>query len=67
MTIKNTAVATSFLLAMGLSSIGFAETKTVDVDGVAVECITAAAAEAMSDEDKSKLTMPICEDLQKQE
>lgn len=67
MTIKNTAVATSFLLAMGLSSIGFAETKTIDIDGVAVECITAAAVEAMTEEDKSKLTMPICEDLQKQE
>ncbi|WP_299872872.1 hypothetical protein [uncultured Cocleimonas sp.] len=58
MTIKNTIVATSFLLALGTSLPGFAETKAEDAP--APICVTAAEVEAMSDEDKAKLTLPIC-------
>ncbi len=67
MTIKKTAIATSLLLAMGLSSSVFAETKVLDGDAVTIECITAAEVEAMSDEDKAKLTLPVCENVEKNE
>lgn len=58
MTIKNTIVATSFLLAVGSSLPGFAETKAEEV--VAPICVTAEDFAAMSDEDKAKLTLPVC-------
>ncbi|MEH6455721.1 MAG: hypothetical protein V7749_05330 [Cocleimonas sp.] len=62
MTIKKTAITTSLLLAMGLSMPGFAETKTemVDGDAVTIECITLAEVDLMTDEDKAKLTLPVC-------
>ena len=69
MTIKKTVVATSFLLAMGFSLPGFAGTKTEVVDGdtVTIECIPAAEVDAMTDEDKAKLTLPVCENVEKNE
>lgn len=63
MTIKKTAIATSLLLAMGFSAPGFAETSSVMVDGNAVECVPVADIEAMTEEDKAKLTLPVCEVL----
>ena len=50
---------------MGASLPGFAESKTEDT--VSIECITAAEVAAMTDEDKVKLTLPICEDVQKED
>ena len=71
MTIKNTAVATSMLLAMGLSSPVFAETKTqpevLDGDTVTIECITQAEVDLMTDVDKANLKLPVCEDVEKSE
>lgn len=69
MTIKKTVITTSLLLAMSFSAPGFAENKPeiVDGDGVTIECITAADVDAMTDEDKAKLTLPICEAIQKNE
>lgn len=66
MTIKKTIVATSFLLAMGASLPGFAESKTEVVDGdtVTIECITAAEVAAMTDDEKVKLTLPVCADAE---
>ena len=69
MTIKKTAVATSILLAMGFSLPGFAETKpqsvVVDGDAVTIECITKAEVDMMSDEDRAKLTLPVCAEIEK--
>ena len=69
MTIRKTAVATSILLAMGLSLPGFAETKPdpvmVDGDAVIIECITKAEVDMMSDEDRANLKLPVCEDVEK--
>ena len=69
MTIKETAVATSILLAMGLSLPGFAETKAqpvvVDGDAVTIDCITKAEVDTMSDEDRANLKLPICEEVEK--
>lgn len=67
MTIQKTVVATSFILAMGFSLPGFAETKAVEEDAVTMECVTAAEVDAMTDEDKAKLTLPICENMEKNE
>ena len=68
MTIKKTVVATSFILAMGFSLPGLAETKVemVDADTVTIECITAAEVDAMTDEDKAKLTLPVCENIEEE-
>ena len=67
MTLKNTMITTSFLLAMGASLPGFAETKAEMVDGdtVSIECVVAADVAAMTAEDKAKLTLPVCEDTLK--
>ncbi|MGK0271881.1 MAG: hypothetical protein ACI88H_002547, partial [Cocleimonas sp.] len=48
---------------------GFSETKAevVDGDAVTIECITMAEVDLMTDEDKAKLTLPVCEDVQKNE
>lgn len=69
MTIKKTAVTTSFLLAMGLSTPGFADDKVEVIDGdkVTIECITQTEVDLMTDEDKAKLTLPICEEMMKEE
>ncbi|MEH6457372.1 MAG: hypothetical protein V7749_13665 [Cocleimonas sp.] len=48
---------------MGFSAPGFAETSSVMVDGNAVDCVPAADIEAMTEEDKAKLTLPVCEVL----
>ena len=67
MTIKKTAVATSLLLAIGFSMPGFAETKTeiVDGDAVTIECITKVEVDKMSDEERANLTLPVCEEIEK--
>lgn len=62
MTIKNTLVATSFLLTMGATLPGFAETKAEDA--IAPVCITAEEVAALSDEDKAEVTLPVCEEGQ---
>ena len=65
MTIKKTAVTTSFLLAMGLSLPGFADDKVemVDGDSVTIECVTQADVDLMTEEDKAKLILPICDEM----
>ncbi len=69
MTIKKTVVATSMILAMGITLPGFAETKPklemLDGDAVTIECITQAEVDLMTDEDKAKLTLPVCENVEK--
>lgn len=69
MTIKKTAVATSLLLAMGLSASSFAGSKTEVVDGdkVTIECITQAEVDLLTDKAKAKLTLPVCEEVEKNE
>lgn len=69
MIINKTVITTSLLLSMGLSAPSFAETKTemVDGDAVTIECITLAEVDLMTDEDKAKLTLPVCEDVEKNE
>ena len=75
MTIKNTALSTSIVLAMGLSIPAFAQTEgqpevvegttsaaTLDGDAVIIECILQAEVDAMTQEDKEKLTLPVCKD-----
>lgn len=66
-TITKTAVATSFLLAIGLSFPGFVEAKTeiVDGDAVTIECITKAEVDMMSDEDRANLKLSVCEEVEK--
>ena len=67
MTIKKTVVATAFLMAMGLSSSGFAlskpEPEVLDGDAVTIECVTLADVDLMTDEEKGELTLPVCEDV----
>jgi len=69
MTIKKLAISTSILLAMGLSSAGFADDKgmpaVVDGDAVSIECITKADVDKMTDEEKANLKLPVCEEIEK--
>ena len=69
MTTKKMLITASFILAMGASSTGFAETKTEMVDGntATIECVTTVNIANMTEEDKAKLTLPICENLEKSE
>ena len=75
MTIKKTAITTSIALAMGFSIPAFAQTEgqpeamagtssasVVDGDAVTIECVPQAEVDAMTDEDKGKLTLPVCKD-----
>lgn len=58
-TIKTT-LSTSFLLAVGLSMpvLSYAdEKKPMEMP---VDCVTAAEIEAMTEEQKAKLTLPVC-------
>jgi len=66
MTIKQTVISTSIALTLGITGPLFAQTATdpskiVDGDAVTIECIPQAEVDAMSQEDKEKLTLPICE------
>lgn len=62
MTINKTTLSTSLLLAIGLSVSAFAQTETAPAtEPVAIECIPQAEVDAMTDEDKGKLTLPVCE------
>jgi len=67
MTIKKTALSTSVILAMGFAVPVFAKTELMPeatLDGVAVEieCIPQAEVDLMTQEDRGKLNLPICED-----
>ena len=67
MTIKKTALSTSMILVMGFAVPAFAKTEVMPeatVDGVAVEieCIPQAEVDLMTEVDKVKLTLPVCED-----
>jgi len=66
MTIKKIVLASSLLLTTGFSATGFANEKPemVDADAVTIECVSAADVEAMSDEDKANLALPICENVE---
>ena len=68
MNIKTKILSTSMLLALGLSmpfeAAQAEEEKAVDT---AVECISAADIEAMTDEAKANLTQPVCEEAEKTE
>ena len=66
MTINKTALSTSLLLALGLSLSSLAQAETAPAvdpaaEPVALECIPQAEVDAMTDEDKAKLTLPVCE------
>ena len=76
MTISKTALSTSLLTLamMAVSSTSFAGTEgvpeviegasnvtVVDGDAVSIECITQAEVDAMTPEDKEKLTLPVCD------
>jgi len=69
MTINKIVLASSLLLAIGVSATGFANEKPemVDAEAVTIECVSAADVEAMTDEDKSKLTLPVCENVKTEE
>lgn len=75
MTIQKTAISTSIVLALGLSIPAFAQTEgqpeamegtasvtIIDGDAVTIECVPQAEVDAMTVEDKGKLTLPVCED-----
>ncbi len=67
MTIKKTALSTSMILVMGFAVPAFAKTEVMPeatVDGVAVEieCIPQAEVDLMTEVDKEKLKLPVCED-----
>lgn len=67
MTIKKTALSTSIILAMGFAVPAFAKTEgmpavVVDGEAVEIECVPQAEVDLMSDEDKGKLNLPVCED-----
>jgi len=67
MTIKKTALSTSIILAMGFAVPAFAKTEMMPeatLDGVAVEieCIPQAEVDLMTEEDKGKLNLPVCEE-----
>ena len=78
MTIKKTAVLTSIILASGLSLSataqaegqpkGMAEKPTiVDGDAVTIDCIPQAEVDALTDAEKEKLKLPVCEDVKSSE
>ncbi len=77
MTISKTALSTSLLTLamMAVSSNSFAGTEgvpevtegasnvtAVDGEAVSIECIPQAEVDAMTAEDKEKLTLPVCDD-----
>jgi len=67
MTTKKTALSTSIILAVGLAVPAFAQTEgvpvtVVDGEAVEIECIPQAEVDLMSEEDKGKLNLPVCED-----
>ena len=67
MTINKTALSTSLLLALGLSMSALVQAETAPAadapaDAVALECVPQAEVDAMTDEDKGKVTLPVCED-----
>ena len=39
----------------------------VDADAVSIGCITQAEVDLMTDEDKAKLKLPVCEEVEKNE
>jgi len=70
MSTLKTTLSTSIVLAMGLAVpfLAQAEEKAaMEGDAVKVECISAAEVEAMTDEQKAKLTAPVCEDAASEE
>jgi len=69
MTMKKIVLASSLLLAIGVSTTGFANEKPemLDADNVTIECVSAADVEAMTDEDKTKLILPVCENVKMEE
>jgi hypothetical protein len=77
-----TALSTSLLTiaVMAVSSPSFAQAEgapevmegasnvtIVDGDAVSIECITQAEVDAMTAEDKEKLTLPVCDDAKSNE
>jgi hypothetical protein len=67
MTIKKTALSTSIILAMGFAVPAFAKTEVMptavlDGEAVEIECIPQAEVDLMTEEDKGKLNLPVCED-----
>ena len=75
MTIVKTVLSTSLILAMGVSSSLFALTEgepataeapvaaIVDGDAVVIECIPQAEVDAMTEEDKGELKLPVCDEM----
>jgi len=65
MSTLKTTLSTSIVLAMGLSLpfLAHAEGKAqMDESAVAIDCVLPAEVEAMTDEAKAKLTLPVCAD-----
>jgi len=64
MTIRKTVLSTSIILAMGFATSAFAKTEPMPVEGEVVEikCIPQAEVDLMTEADKSKSELPVCED-----
>jgi len=66
MSTLKTTLSTSIVLAMGLALPFLAHAEghapTEEGDAVAVDCVLPAEVEAMTDEEKAKLTLPVCVD-----
>ena len=65
MSTLKTTLSTSIVLAMGLALPFLAHAEghaPTEGDAVAVDCVLPAEVEAMTDEEKAKLTLPVCVD-----
>jgi len=65
MSTLKTTLSTSIVLAMGLALpfLAHAEGKApLEGDAVTIDCVLPAEVEAMTDEEKAKLTLPVCAD-----
>jgi len=78
MTITKTAVLTSIVFAsgLGLSTLAQAEGQPkgmegkptiVDGDAVTIDCMPQAEVDALTDQEKENLKLPVCEDVKKAE
>jgi len=65
MSTLKTTLSTSIVLAMGLALPFLAHAEgnaPIEGDAVSIDCVLPAEVEAMTDEEKAKLTLPVCAD-----
>ena len=62
MSIKNLVMVASMLLALGSVSAFAASHEKAEGEAESMECISQEAFDAMSDEDKAKQELPVCDE-----